>query len=110
MKKVKLYVSTFLVAYSHREEGYYLAHKVDDWDRERRQASEYCNDPDTWAFICEVEIEIEIPLFNPTELLLLALEKDREELVAKHVAAMAIVNDKISKLQALPNFSQEGES
>ena len=110
MKTVKLYVSTFLVSSEHRKEGYYLTHKVDEWDREKRMSSEYCRDPESYIFICEKEIEVEIPLFNPAELLLLALEKDREALVTEHVRAMAVVNDKISQLQALPTLQGEVES
>lgn len=66
-------------------------------------------DTDELVFVRELSIEVEIPDdFDPTAQQLAALERAKGEALQKYQQTVAILNERISKLQAItytPEFS-----
>jgi hypothetical protein len=60
------------------------------------------NDDDTRTFVCEQEIEIEVPdNYDPTAQKIAALEAKKERAMADYNKTVSEINTRISKLQAL---------
>ena len=60
------------------------------------------NDDDTRTFVCEQEIEIEVPdNYDPTAQQIAALEAQKEKAMSDYNQTVMEINARISKLQAL---------
>jgi len=60
------------------------------------------NDDDTRTFVCEQEIEVEVPdNYDPTAQMIAALEARKERAMADFNKTVMEINTRISKLQAL---------
>ena len=60
------------------------------------------NDDDTRTFVCEQEIEIEVPdNYDPTAQMIAALEAQKEKAMLDYNKTVMEINTRISKLQAL---------
>jgi len=65
----------------------------------------YCiqlDDTDYRAFVCEQEVEIEVPdNYDPRAQQIAALEKQKQKVMADFQKSVDEINERISKLQAL---------
>ncbi len=60
------------------------------------------SDDDTRTFVCEQEIEVEIPdNYDPTAQMIAALEAEKEKAMSDYNKTVMEINTRISKLQAL---------
>ena len=65
------------------------------------------DDDDYRTFVCEQEIEIEVPdNYDPREQQIAALEKQKQKVMAEYQSTVNEINERISKLQAI-GFSGE---
>ena len=59
-------------------------------------------DDDNRAYVCEQEVEVEVPdNFDPRAQQIAALEKQKQKVMADYQQMVTDINEKISKLQAL---------
>ena len=59
-------------------------------------------DDDTRTYVCEQEVEVEVPdNYDPRAQQIAALEKHKQKVMADFQKSVDDINDKISKLQAL---------
>ena len=88
--KIKTTVYIHYNKYSWQEEGEYEVLNFQAPD---------CQDR---TFVCEQEIEIEVPdNYDPRAQQIAALEKKRQKVMADYQKTVNEINDQISKLQAL---------
>lgn len=106
MKKERVYLTTYVSVSTHDKRGYFIHHRAHSQCLERRKASSYYMDSEDVGFLQETMVEIDIPLFDPRTVLTALLEDQRGDAIAKHVKAMAIIEDKIQQLKALPNLEE----
>ena len=60
------------------------------------------NDDDYRTYVCEQEIEIEVPdNYDPRAQQIAALEKQKQKVMADYQKSVNEINDRITKLQAL---------
>jgi hypothetical protein len=60
------------------------------------------DDDDCRTFVCSQEIEIEVPdSYDPRAQQIAALEKKKRSMMADHQKAITVINERISKLQAI---------
>lgn len=88
--KIKLTTYIYFVRYSRDNEGEFqlLSVKLDD--------TEYR------TFVCEQEVEIEVPdRYDPRAQQIAVLRKQREKVMADFQKSVAEINERISNLQAL---------
>ena len=88
--KVKTTVYIHYNHYTWAEKGEYLvfSHKMDDCEHR--------------TYICEQEIEIEVPdNYDPTAQKIAALQKEKDQAQAEFAKKVASINERISKLQAI---------
>lgn len=65
------------------------------------------DDDDYRTFVCEQEIEIEVPNnYDPQKQKIAALEKQKQKVMAEYQSTVNEINERISKLQAI-GFSGE---
>jgi len=78
----------------------FIHYRKYSWDEKGEYAifSYRLNDGDTLTFICEQEIEIEVP-DNYEQIA--ALEKQKQKVMAEFQVTVDAINEKISKLQAI---------
>jgi hypothetical protein len=82
----------------------YIYFQKYDWEKEGTyQAFSFkANDDDTRNFVCEQQIEIEVPdNYNPTAQKIAALEAQKARAMSDFNKAVMDINTRISKLQAL---------
>jgi hypothetical protein len=75
-----------------------------DWDNEGRYYAHALKMDDTEAisYICEQEIEIEVPdNYDPRAQQIAALEAQKHKVMADYQKTVTDINDRISKLQSL---------
>jgi hypothetical protein len=88
--KIKTTIYIHYLKYPWEEKGDYEVFSFKAHDDEQR------------TFICEQEIEIELPdNYDPRAQQIAALEKKRQRVMADYQKAVNEINDQISKLQAL---------
>ena len=62
----------------------------------------YQNNSDHYTFVCEQEIELEVPdNYDSRAQQIEGLEKQKQKVMADYQKSVAEINDRISKLQAL---------
>lgn len=62
----------------------------------------YPHESDHYTFVCEQEIELDVPdNYDPRANQIAALEKQKQKVMADYQKSVAEINDRISKLQAL---------
>lgn len=58
--------------------------------------------PGEYTLLAESEVEFAVPEFNPRELAIRALDKEREKVIAESAQKIAKIDDKKQQLLALP--------
>ena len=76
------------------------------WDWDERGTFEIfifkADDNDHRTFVCEQEIEIEVPdNYDPRAQQIAALEKQRQKIMADYQKSVTEINERIGKLQAI---------
>lgn len=62
----------------------------------------YQHDSDHYTFVCEQDIELEVPdNYDPRAQQIVALKEKRQKVMADFQKSVTEINDQISKLQAL---------
>jgi len=62
----------------------------------------YQHESDHYTFVCEQDIEMEVPdNYDPRAQQIIALEKQKQKVMADYQNSVTEINDRISKLQAL---------
>jgi hypothetical protein len=82
----------------------YVYYQKYDWDTEGTYQvySFKANDDDTRNFVCEQQIEVEVPdNYNPTAQKIAALEAQKARAMSDFNKAVMDINTRISKLSAL---------
>ena len=88
--KIKIKIYIHYQKYEWENEGEYLVYSYKFDDTNYR------------AYICEQEIEIEVPAnYDPRAQQIAALIKQKEKAMADYQNTVSEINDRISKLQAL---------
>lgn len=88
--KIKITIYVYLQKYEWEDEGSYQVYSFK------------ANDDDTRTFVCEQEIEIEVPdNYDPTAQQIAALEAKKEKAMSDYNKTVMEINARISKLQAL---------
>ena len=88
--KIKLTAHIHFVKYSWEEKGEFQI-----WFGK-------LSDNDTRTYVCEQEVEVEVPdNYDPRAQQIAALEKHKQKVMADFQKSVDDINDKISKLQAL---------
>lgn len=88
--KIKLTAHIHFVKYSWEEKGEFQI-----WFGK-------LHDDDNRAYVCEQEVEVEVPdNFDPRAQQIAALEKHKQKVMADYQKMVTDINEKISKLQAL---------
>ena len=60
------------------------------------------DDDDHRTFVCEQEVEVDVPeKYDPRAQKIAALEKQKQEVMSKYQAMVTEINNRISNLQAL---------
>lgn len=85
--QIKLYI--YFCQYSWETEGKFVPFA-------------YPHELDHYTFVCEQEIELDVPdNFDPRAQQIAALEKQKQKVMADYQKSVDEINDRISKLQAL---------
>ena len=74
------------------------------WDKKGEYQILYVRlpDDDTLSYVCEQEVEVEVPDdFDPRAQQVAALEKKKQKVMADYQTMVEEINNRISKLQAL---------
>jgi len=82
----------------------YVYYQKYDWDNDGSYQvySFKVNDDDTRTFVCEQEIEVEVPdNYDPTAQMIAALETQKEKAMLDYNKTVMEINIRIGKLQAL---------
>ena len=88
--KIKAKVYVHFQKYEWEDEGTYQVYSFK------------ANDDDTRTFVCEQEIEIEVPdNYDPTAQMIAALQAKKEKAMSDYNNTVMNINARISKLQAL---------
>ena len=88
--KIKTTIHIFYSKYSFEEKGQYLVFYAK------------VNDDENRTYVGEQEIEIEVPdNYDPRAQQIIALEKQKQMVMADYQKTVTEINDRISKLQAL---------
>jgi hypothetical protein len=96
--KVKTTIYIHYCKYAWDEKGSFEVFSFQADDNEHR------------TFVCETEIEIEVPDdYDPRAQQIAALEKEKQKVMAEYQKNLTEINDRISKLQAIPYTGQGGE-
>jgi len=86
--KITVYIHQQKYEWEDKEQYLVYSHKFDDTDYRQ--------------YICEQEIEIEVPEnYDPRAQQIAALEKEKQKVMAEFTKTVTEINDRISKLQAL---------
>jgi hypothetical protein len=97
MKTMTVRIGIKAVECEWEKEGYYLSERSAHMDGE---------DPNKWldtpGFVAVKDVEVEIPDFNVTEVLLSSLEQRKTALVDSFNNELSEINKKIEELMALP--------
>ena len=88
--KIKTTVDVHFQKYEWEDEGTYQVYSFK------------ASDDDTRTFVCEQEIEVEVPDdYDPTAQQIAALEAKKEQAMSDYNKTVMDINTRISKLQAL---------
>jgi hypothetical protein len=88
--KVKTTIHIYFTKYSWEENGNYEVLSFETKDTEHR------------TYVCEQEIEIEVPdAYDPRAQKVAALEQHKQKVMADYQKTVMEINDRISKLQAI---------
>jgi hypothetical protein len=82
----------------------HIHHQKYEWEDKGEYLVYSCklDDSDYRAYVCEQEIEIEVPDdFDPRAQQIAALEKQKQKVMAEYQKTVTEINERINKLQAI---------
>ena len=97
MKKLKIFVTTWLIVDSYYEKGYRLYRRVVS----EHESGPNSYTPEEWVYLDCQPVEIDDIKFDVREKILEGLEGEKKKIMAEYAANMASIEDRISKLLAL---------